>query len=221
MKITKYPQSCFLIETSGKRILIDPGCIDYSDELLKNDWKDVDLVLITHKHGDHCHLHAIKELQKSAVIYTTKEVNNCYPEIKANMIVVGDIVEFESIKIEVVKAVHGYHPILKSNNNRIFENVGYIIEDKNVRLYHTSDSICFYNEYKCDVLLVPICNHAVVMGPWEASLFAKDVGAKLVVPMHYDSDKHPRDLNQVEEEFKNQNLNYKILSIGESIEFNN
>lgn len=30
MKITKFPQSCLLIETKGKKILIDPGTLMYS-----------------------------------------------------------------------------------------------------------------------------------------------------------------------------------------------
>ena len=32
MKITKFPQSCLLIETKGKKILIDPGTLKYKDE---------------------------------------------------------------------------------------------------------------------------------------------------------------------------------------------
>ena len=32
MKITKYPQSCLLIESKGKKILIDPGTLKYKEE---------------------------------------------------------------------------------------------------------------------------------------------------------------------------------------------
>lgn len=32
MKITKYPQSCLLVETKGKKILIDPGTLKYKEE---------------------------------------------------------------------------------------------------------------------------------------------------------------------------------------------
>jgi len=41
MKITKFNQSCLLIETKGKRILIDPGNIGYTNELEKY-WTDID-----------------------------------------------------------------------------------------------------------------------------------------------------------------------------------
>ena len=32
MKITKFPQSCLLIETKGKKILVDPGNLKYKEE---------------------------------------------------------------------------------------------------------------------------------------------------------------------------------------------
>ena len=64
MKITRYAQSCVLIEAKGKRILVDPGVIGHDESLLE-DWKDIDLLLVTHKHGDHCHEEAIKEINMS------------------------------------------------------------------------------------------------------------------------------------------------------------
>ena len=53
MKITKYGQSCVLIETKGKRILIDPGDYEFKDSFLEKDWTNIDVILITHMHGDH------------------------------------------------------------------------------------------------------------------------------------------------------------------------
>ena len=59
MKITKYPQSCLLVETNNKKILIDAGGLKYQEKFLDN-WKTVDLVLITHKHGDHIKIDVLK-----------------------------------------------------------------------------------------------------------------------------------------------------------------
>ena len=59
MKITKYPQSCLMVETNNKKILIDAGGLKYQDKFL-DYWKNVDLVLITHKHGDHIKIDALK-----------------------------------------------------------------------------------------------------------------------------------------------------------------
>lgn len=41
MKITKFPQSCLLIETKGKKILVDPGNLKYKEEYL-DIWNNVE-----------------------------------------------------------------------------------------------------------------------------------------------------------------------------------
>ena len=42
MKITKYPQSCLMIETNNKKILVDPGKLKYEDRFLE-EWKEADI----------------------------------------------------------------------------------------------------------------------------------------------------------------------------------
>ena len=61
MKITKYNQSCLLIETNNKRILVDPGTIGY-DESILNEWSNINYILVTHRHPDHCNKEAINKI---------------------------------------------------------------------------------------------------------------------------------------------------------------
>ncbi|MFH0856412.1 MAG: MBL fold metallo-hydrolase [bacterium] len=219
MKITRFAQSCVLIETNNKRILIDPGFIQYKELYLGNEWRDLDILLITHKHNDHCYSEAIKEILKNekTKIYTTKEVAEAYPEFTADIIKEGEVLFFEGITIEAVKAVHGYIPLLK-DGKEICENVGFIIDDGKKRAYQTSDTICFKNDYKCDILFVPVSNHGLVMSPFEATLFAKETEAELVIPVHCDNPRFPADFEKVDKYFNEQGLNYKFLKIGEMIE---
>ena len=151
MKITKYPQSCIMIETNNKKILIDAGGIKYQDKFLEI-WKTADIILITHKHGDHIKADVLKDL--NIPIYSTNEVQNTYPEIKFNIVKENDIITLDNIKIEVVHAIHGYQALLKGAKE-VHENVGYIIDDGKNRLYTTSDTICFKNDYKADILCIP------------------------------------------------------------------
>lgn len=213
MKLTKYPQACVLVETNGKKILVDPGCLDYDERFLEK-WKEADIILLTHKHADHVHMPAIEKLEGK--IYTSKEVQEEYPELKAETVKEGDVIEEDGTKIEVVKAVHGYMPFLKGGKE-VLENIGFIIDGEK-RVYLTSDTICFPNEYKCDVVFVPVCNHGLVMGPFEAALFAKETGAELVIPYHYDNPKFPADMQKVKKEFEKQRLNYKVLAVEEQTE---
>lgn len=214
MKIKKYPQSCLMIETNSKKILVDAGSLKYQDEFLE-EWKKADIILITHKHGDHIKSDVLKDI--NIPIYSTEKVQNIYPEIKFNIIKENDILDFDDVKIEVVKAIHGYNPLLK-NGGQVFENVGYIIDDGQHRLYITSDTICFNNDYKADVVALPVTAYGLTMSSFEASLFAKELGAKLVLPIHMDNEKYPTDIDYMKKNFEKFEIDYKVLDIEEEIE---
>ena len=215
MKITKYPQSCLLIETKEKKILIDPGILKYKDEYF-NIWNDVDIILITHKHPDHCNTAVLEKLNKGILIYSTKEVKEANENLSINTIKENDISKLGDITIEVVHAIHGYQPLLKGKE--INENVGYIIDDGENRLYTTSDTICFKNDYKANILCVPITGHGLTMSAFEAALYAKEVGATLTIPVHMDNPAFPPDLNYFKEMFEKYEAEYEILENDETIE---
>ena len=215
MKITKYPQSCLLIETKGKKILIDPGILKYKDEYF-NIWNNVDIILITHKHPDHCNTAVLEKLDKSILIYSTKEVKDANESLSINIIKENDILKIGDITIEVVHAIHGYQPLLKGKE--INENVGYIIDDGENRLYTTSDTICFKNDYKANILCVPITGHGLTMSAFEAALYAKEVGANVTIPVHMDNPAFPPDLNSFKEMFEKYGAEYEILENDETIE---
>ena len=216
MKITKFPQSCLLIETKGKKILIDPGNLKYKEEYF-DIWNNVDIILITHKHPDNCNAEILERLNKNIIIYSTKEVAEANKSLKISIIKENDIIELDDIKIEVVHAIHGYQPLLKGAKE-VHENVGYIIDDESNRLYTTSDTICFKNDYKADILCIPVTGHGLTMSAFEASLYAKEVGAVLTIPIHMDNPAFPPDFNFIKEMFEKYEVEYEILDNDESIE---
>ena len=128
MKITKFNQSCLLVETNNKRFLIDPGNIGY-DEYLLNEWKDIDYILITHRHGDHCNVEAINTIAKrdNAKIYTTKEVADNTSLINPIIVKQGDIIKTLSVNkgtpnsVDVVLENNSGVVIKKGNNSEIGE----------------------------------------------------------------------------------------------------
>ena len=216
MKITKYPQSCLLVETKGKKILIDPGTLKYKEEYF-NVWNSVDIILITHKHPDHCNTEILEKINNNIKIYSTQEVQDANKTLNINIIKENDIIELDDIKVEVVHAVHGYQPLLKGEKE-IYENVGYIIDDGENRLYTTSDTICFKNDYKADILCVPVTGYGLTMSAFEAALYAKGVGATLTIPIHLDNPAFPPDYKFIEEMFNKYEVEYEILENEESIE---
>ena len=216
MKITKYPQSCLLVETKGKKILIDPGTLKYKEEYF-DVWNNVDIILITHKHPDHCNTEILEKISNNIKIYSTQEVQDANKTLNINIIKENDIIELDSIKVEVVHALHGYQPLLKGAKE-INENVGYIIDDGENRLYTTSDTICFKNDYKSDILCIPVTGYGLTMSAFEAALYSKEVGATLTIPIHMDNPAFPADFKFIEEMFNKYDVEYEILENEESIE---
>jgi L-ascorbate metabolism protein UlaG (beta-lactamase superfamily) len=191
MKITKYPQSCFMIETMGKTILVDPGNLAYRDDFA-GEWYRADYILITHKHGDHCFAGVIADF--AAEIYSSAEVAAAYPELKTKIVKNGDVLHLaDGLDVLVVNAVHGYLPHLKGELE-IRENIGYIVHAEDKKIYFTSDTICFENDYKCDVLCAAAGDSGLCMTPFAISMFAKECGAHLVLPCHMDHPKFPVDM---------------------------
>ena len=218
MKLTKFAQSCVLLEETNTKILIDPGTI-LVDNIVINAWKNPDFILVTHKHADHFDEATIQKIiSPKTIIYATKETALFYPNTKFEIIKEKDQFVLGNIKVEVVRAIHGYTSLLKGGKE-VNEAIGYILDTGKNKIYHTGDTISFQNEYKCDILLLPFNNHGVCMGPFEAALFAKETNAELVIPIHYDNAKLPGDKSKFEEELKKNGLNFKFLEIGQSFEF--
>ena len=215
MRITKFPQSCLLVETKGRKIFVDPGNLKYRDEYF-DIWNSVDIVLITHKHPDHCYTDVIQKLNKNIIIYSTNEVQSSNESLNISVVKEDDIIELDNIRIEVVHAIHGYQPLLKEKE--VNENVGYIIDDGENRLYATSDTICFKNDYKADILCIPVTGHGLTMSAFEAALYAKEVGATLTIPIHMDNPAFPPDFDYIKEMFNKYEVEYEILDNDETIE---
>ncbi|MFH1771002.1 MAG: MBL fold metallo-hydrolase [archaeon] len=219
MKLTKLAQSCVLIETKEKRILVDPGSIMFEESLMETFWKNIDVLLITHRHSDHIHLESVKKISTNpkTKFYTTNEVATTYPSLKPEIVKEGDVLELHDIKVEVVKSVHGWQPMMKGGGE-IYEEVGYIVDDGKKRAYFPGDTLVFPNDYKCDVLFLPANNHGVCMGPFEAALWAKDIGPELVIPYHNNNEMLPMNENRVKQELIKNGLSFRFLKVKESIE---
>ena len=88
MKLTRFAQSCLLIETKDKKILVDPGDIFFEESLLSEYWNTIDLLFVTHKHSDHCYVPAILEIMNNSQtkFYSTTEVAEKRPELHPDII---------------------------------------------------------------------------------------------------------------------------------------
>ncbi len=227
MILTKYAQSCFLLEAEGKsgrtRILIDPG--SYVPKETVAAFRDIDVVLYTHIHNDHCYPEYLKTIlnNNQPLVLTNAEVAQKLKGFSVKVMkdeeikVVNDV--NNNLQIQMVKAVHGYRPGM---DNYPKQANGFIISDlvseSKTSVYHCGDTIAFPHDYRADIVLVPVCGHAVVMEPDIAVDFCLKMKVKLTIPMHYDSDNHPRGTERFELYAKEKILKYRILRWNEKIE---
>lgn len=79
-------------------------------------------------------------------------------------------------------------------------------------------SICFKNDYKADILCIPVTGHGLTMSAFEAALYSKEVEAKLTIPVHMDNPAFPPDFDYIKAMFEKYEVKYKILENDETIE---
>ena len=209
MKITKFPQSCIIIESSETKILIDPSTVEYEESFFPV-WQNVDAVLVTHRHSDHINSEVLQKL--NVPIYSTSEVQFHFPNLKINIIKENDILKFGDINVKVVHAIHGYVALA----GEVKENIGFIIDNTKTQLYYTSDTIRFKNDYKANVLFANITAFDASMNLWGAVQTLKETGANLLVVLHQDVGKMIYPKQFIQSYLKEQNINYIIPETLES-----
>lgn len=212
MKIKKFPQSCILVETNGIKILIDPSTVKYEESFLKDCWQSADAVLVTHRHIDHINANVLANFKMP--IYSTSEVKQYNPNVNVKIVKQGDEFKIGNVKIEVTKAIHGFI----TADGEILENVGYIIDDGNARLYITSDTIRFNNNYKADILFANVTAFDASMNLWGATQTYKEVEANLLIIAHQDAGRIMYEKEKIESYLTEQKIDFRLPNIGEEFQ---
>ena len=177
MQITHLGHSAVLIETTGIRLLIDPG--NFSDAW--HDLTDLDAILVTHLHPDHvdpAHVPGLIAANPQARVLVEPGVIKAVGLVGAEPITADTSVELGGI---TVAAVGGLHAVIHRDIPRI-GNVGLVVSGEGEpTFYHPGDSLAEAPS-GVDVLGVP------AYGPWAAMKetvdFAREVGAPQGFPIH-------------------------------------
>jgi L-ascorbate metabolism protein UlaG (beta-lactamase superfamily) len=204
-------QSCFRITTpGGKVIVIDPWI--KGNPKTPAEWKDydklgkVDLILVTHAHGDHFNDAPDLAKKNNAPVWgpaglgATLAAYKILPaELAPRMGKGGTITPWgpSGVKITATHAEHSSELAWKDADGKDQvlvggEPVGYVIEMENgFRIYHSGDTGLFGDmkligeRFKPDLFLVPIGGH-FVMSPADAAYATSEwIKPKVAIPMHY------------------------------------
>ncbi len=207
MTITRYPQSCLVIQNNGHTIVIDPGT-DFLESHTVDDLAGVEAVLYTHQHGDHYDAsieHALRA--KGAEIICNASTATL---IEGDCHVVNDGDSFEVFGFSVV-ARELPHSLLPDGAEGP-QNTGYVIDGV---LFHPGDGKDI-DDLLVDTLALPITGPDISMK--DAFDFAKKLEAKTVIPIHYDKLGASPDVYKAFADRLQMPFETIVLADGESIE---
>ncbi|RUM60482.1 MAG: phospholipase [Persephonella sp.] len=205
--IANLGHSTFLIQLNGKRILTDPflsphimGIKRKIPALSPNLVPKPDLILISHSHYDHLDLKTLKEFDRDIPIIVSERSSPILKNIKFKVVIEiphFKILNFDGIEITALPVQHTKGRSLLYPNT---ETNSYIVKINGITLYFGGDTGYFEGfkkygrDYKLDFAFLPIGGFEprillkkVHMNPEEAVEAFKDLKAKYLVPIHFDT----------------------------------
>jgi L-ascorbate metabolism protein UlaG (beta-lactamase superfamily) len=197
-KLTWVGHGTFLLETgTGTRVLLDgfvDSCPTTPEELKGEGLGHLDLILVTHAHGDHVADVATHHQRTGATVAGMVELMHWFGE---NGVAKDKLVEFnkggtiEPISGLRVTMVDAKHSSSTPDGQYAGEPAGFVIELENgYRIYFAGDTTVFGDMqligdlYAPDLALLPIGDH-YTMGPREAAKALELLGTKDVIGMHW------------------------------------
>lgn len=177
MRVTKYPQSCVVVEhEDGGRLLLDPGNVAM-DAHGFDDFGAVDAVLFTHMHPDHFDPRAVEaSLERDLPIHANADVCG---RIDGPTTTVADGEAFTAAGVPIVARYMPHVEMVDGSAGP--PNTGYVIDG---RLLHPGDSLRVAG-VTVDTLAVPIAGPSVSFRG--AYVAVESTGASTAVPIHYDT----------------------------------
>ena len=199
LRITDIGHSTMLIELAGLRILTDPwftdpvfGIVTHSKSpgMTIEDVPDIDVVLVSHGHFDHCDLKALSKLNKSAtVIVPESKTAGRIKKLGYSEVAVLAPWESRVISNVSVTAVPASHPV---------PECGYVMASAGTAVYFGGDTR-YVSElqqigetFDIEVALLPINGlrlpflGKVAMDPADAAEAALQLKARIAIPIHYN-----------------------------------
>ncbi len=177
MKVTKYPQSCLLIEKDGKRLLIDPGSF-VSASMKPEDLLPLDVILITHEHSDHVDPGLLKNLTLAGNIpvIANRSTKNLLGEVVTNIMVDQEELVVAGFRITARELAH----CLMLDGSPGPDNTGYVIDGV---FFHPGDGKEIDN-LTVETAAIPIFGPDISLK--DAYDFSKSLACKKVIPIHND-----------------------------------
>lgn len=194
VSVTFYGHSAFKLSGDGLTVVIDPWL---SNPLLNTPVEkvgQVDLILVTHGHGDHVGDTVPLAKKTGATVVAIHELSVILANQGAPRVIgmnKGGTVPFHGLQITMTNAIHSSAVEEGGKLIAAGDPGGFVIRFPNgFTAYHAGDTAVFRDMelirelYQPELAMLPIGSH-YVMNPQEAALACKLLKPKWVIPMHY------------------------------------
>lgn len=226
MKITYYGHSCFLVETSGKRLLLDPF-ITGNPIAQDIDVQGIrcDYILVSHAHGDHVgDLETIVQNNPEALIIGIAEIAAYYAQkgLKSHGMNKGGWWTLDFGRVKMVQAVHSS---TFPDGTPGGDPVGFVIDAPDGVLYFAGDTALTMDmeliPMTCpplDAAILPIGSN-YTMTYQDAVIASEFIRCNRIIGCHYDSFGYIKiNHEEAEEAFREKQKDLILMKIGSSIE---
>jgi L-ascorbate metabolism protein UlaG (beta-lactamase superfamily) len=217
MQLTWLGHACVLLKGS-KKILIDPF-VEGRSVLDTNP----DLVAVTHGHDDHMRETVALAKKTIAITEIAKYLKSRGLPVEGMNI--GGTITIDGVSFTMTPAAHSSWIEEAGAGHCGGTAAGFVIGMDGIKVYHAGDTGLFSDMkligdlYHPDVALLPIGGR-FTMGIAEAMMAAQFVGAKMVIPIHYNTwDKISADPQPFKSALeKTTDIRVTVLKPGESVE---
>jgi len=217
MQLTWLGHSCVLL-SGTKKVLIDPF-MEGGSLLGVNP----DIVAVTHGHSDH--LGETVALNKKTVAITEIAKYLRAKGVPAESMNLGGTQVVDGVSFTMTQALHSTSIEEAGVGISAGAAAGFIVRMDGAVVYHAGDTGLFSDMrligelYHPDIALLPIGGR-YTMGVAEAMMAANFIGAKTIIPIHYNTwDRIAADSHQFKKSIeRTTDMVVKILSPGESCE---
>ncbi len=184
MQLTWLGHSCVLL-TGSKKVLIDPFIEGSSVRGV-----DPDIVAVTHGHDDH--MGETVALNKKTVAITEIAKYLKTKGVPVESMNIGGTIIVDGVSFTMTAAMHSSFLEEAGVGFSAGAAAGFVIGMDGVKVYHAGDTALFSDMkligelYHPDIALLPIGGR-YTMGIAEAMIAANYIGAKTVIPIHYNT----------------------------------
>ena len=199
MRVTYFGHSCFLVETAGARLVLDPYLSENPHGIVDPAGVPCDFVLCSHAHEDHiCDALDLARQHRATIVAPYELAEHFAAQGGPTLdLMPGGGVDLPWGRIQMTPALHS--SALEFGDGKTHSMgvaSGYLIKAAGLTVYHAGDTALFgdmslIGRHGLDLALIPIGDF-YTMGPADAIEALNLLHPKLAVPMHYNSSEKIR-----------------------------